>query len=111
MCLGALVPNPENAFDNTPNTQWITGTGGRRSWIKVELPKTRQIWKVSFHPRTGHQRTTQLFTHYWLEGSSDDVTYERILESRDQTDQDRIFEIESVAPFRSVTKPYKFFKI
>ena len=95
--------NPSNAFDNDSNTQWITGTGGRRSWIKIELPNPKQIWKAEFHPRGGHQQTTQYFTDYWFEGSNDDINYERILESSDHVTQVRTFEF-------TITKPYKFFK-
>ena len=94
---------PEHVFDNNFKTQWVTGTGGQRSWVQVELPSKVQIWKVRFHPRTGHQQTTQLFTHYWFEGSVDGNTYERILESHDQIDQVREFTL-------NVTKPFKFFK-
>ena len=32
-----------NAYDNNANTQWLVGTGGKRSWIKVELPSEKQI--------------------------------------------------------------------
>ena len=94
---------PDNAFDDNPKTQWVTGTGGRRSWIKVELPNPIQIWKVEFHPRLGHQQTTQLFTTYWFEASTDDTNYDRLLESQLQIDNVRPFEIP-------VTRPYKYFK-
>ena len=95
--------DPDNAFDNNTTTEWITGTSGKRSWIKIELQNHVQIWKVSFHPRNGHQRTTQLFTNYIFEASNDDINYDLLLKSTNQIDQIRTFEIE-------VTKPYKFFK-
>ena len=56
--------NPDNVFDNKLTSEWITGTAGKRSWVKVQLPNTIQICKVSFHPRNGHQKTTQIFTNY-----------------------------------------------
>ena len=50
------------------------------------------------------QQTTQLLTHYYLEGSEDNVTYNRIFESNLDVDRDRYYEF-------AVTPPYKYFKL
>ena len=77
-CSSYYVPwgsraEPKNAFDGSTESQWVVGKGGQRSWIKIELPSPKQIWKISLLPRRGHQQTTQYFTHYWVEASNNDV--------------------------------------
>ena len=108
-CSSYYVPwgsraEPKNAFDGSTESQWVVGKGGQRSWIKIELPSAKQIWKISLLPRRGHQQTTQYFTHYWVEASNNDVKYDKILESTDPITHKRTFEFP-------VTKPYKYFRL
>ena len=97
---------PQHLVDNKSSTMWIVGEHerGKYAWVLLEISNPVQIWRCDLHPRTGAQQTTQLLTHYYLEGSEDNVTYNRIFESNIDVDRDRYHEFP-------VTPPYKYFKL
>ena len=92
--------DPLNAFDGKSNTQYVINKSeaNKEIFIRVKLPDPIQICEVELHPRTGAQKTTHCFTHYYFEISNDDNTYETVFESTSRLDQIRVFNFSPTTP-------------
>ena len=97
---------PDRLVDNDFSTLWIVDKSHKNSYayILIQLPTPAHIYRCDLHPRPKPQQFTHALTHYILEGSLDNKNYNKIFESRDIVDRERIFEF-------SIQPPYKFFKL